>query len=302
MIEWIVFGFLVFILLGIDLGLSQKSHTVAFKEAIVWSVIWVGTALLFNLYIYYAKGPEAGFSFLAAYLIEKSLSVDNIFVFLLVFKYFQVPSRYLHKILFWGIFGAIIMRAIFIIAGIAIVTRFHWVIYLFGAFLVFTGIKMMLQKDKELQPENNPVLKLFKRFVPVTDSYESGKFFEKQTGRLVATPLFIVLLFIETTDVIFAVDSIPAVFAITLDPFIAFTSNIFAILGLRALFFVLAGMMDKFHLLNYGLSAILIFVGIKMLIADIYHIPMPITLGGLAVILMMSIVGSILWPKDPEHA
>jgi len=297
MIPWIIFGVFILVLLAIDLGFNRNSHTITFKEAIFWSIFFIGSALLFNLLVYYLKGPEAALSFLASYLIEESLSVDNLFVFILIFKYFKVPSLYLHRVLFWGIFGAIVMRAIFIAAGIALITRFHWVIYLFGAFLIFTGIKMALQKDQELQPENNPVLRLFRRFFSVSDSYDQGNFFTRQEGRLLATPLFIVLLFIETTDVIFAVDSIPAVFAITLDPFIVFTSNIFAVLGLRALFFLIANMMEQFHLLSYGLSAILIFVGVKMLIAEFYPIPIAITLGALVLILSVSIVASILYPK-----
>ena len=298
MIPWILFGVFILALLAIDLGLNRNSHAIAFKEAIYWSVFFIGAALLFNLLVYYLQGAEAAVLFLTSYLIEESLSVDNLFVFILIFKYFKVPSLYLHRVLFWGIFGAIVMRAIFIAAGIALITRFHWVIYLFGGFLIFTGIKMALQKDRELQPDKNPVLRLFRRFFPVADAYDRGNFFTRQGGHFIATPLFIVLLFIETTDVIFAVDSIPAVFAITLDPFIVFTSNIFAVLGLRSLFFLLANIMERFHLLSYGLSVVLIFVGVKMLIAEFYPVPIAITLGALVVILSVSIVASILYPKS----
>ncbi len=303
MIYYLLFTLFVLAMLALDLlVVNKKDHVISFKESIAWTVVWIALALLFNLLIYYWKGPEVGLQFLAGYLIEKALSIDNIFVFLLVFRYFNVPALYLHRILFWGILGAIIMRALFIGAGIALVTRFHWIIYLFGGFLVLTGIKMAFQKDKELKPESNPVLRIFRHFFAVSDQYEGGKFFIRREGVLVATPLFIVLLFIEVTDVIFAVDSIPAVFAITLDPFIVYTSNIFAILGLRALFFVLAGMMDKFHLLQYGLSAILVFVGAKMLISGIYHIPTGTSLGVLGLLLTISIVASLIWPAPQAKA
>jgi tellurite resistance protein TerC len=303
MIYYLLFTLFVLAMLALDLlVVNKKDHVISFKESISWTVVWIALALLFNLLIYYWKGPEVALQFLAGYLIEKALSIDNIFVFLLVFRYFNVPALYLHRILFWGILGAIIMRALFIGAGIALVTRFHWIIYLFGGFLVLTGIKMAFQKDKELKPESNPVLRIFRHFFAVSDQYEGGKFFIRREGVLVATPLFIVLLFIEVTDVIFAVDSIPAVFAITLDPFIVYTSNIFAILGLRALFFVLAGMMDKFHLLQYGLSAILVFVGAKMLISGIYHIPTGTSLGVLGLLLTISIVASLIWPAPQAKA
>jgi len=303
MIYYLLFTLFVLAMLALDLlVVNKKDHVISFKESIAWTVVWIALALLFNLLIYYWKGPEVALQFLAGYLIEKALSIDNIFVFLLVFRYFNVPALYLHRILFWGILGAIIMRALFIGAGIALVTRFHWIIYLFGGFLVLTGIKMAFQKDKELKPESNPVLRIFRHFFAVSDQYEGGKFFIRREGVLVATPLFIVLLFIEVTDVIFAVDSIPAVFAITLDPFIVYTSNIFAILGLRALFFVLAGMMDKFHLLQYGLSAILVFVGAKMLISGIYHIPTGTSLGVLGLLLTISIVASLIWPAPQAKA
>jgi tellurite resistance protein TerC len=300
MVPWILFGIFILAMMALDLGLmNRKSHAVSFKEALLTSLFWIALAFLFNLVVYFWRGPEAAMQFLAGYLIEESLSVDNLFVFLLVFKYFNVPALYLHRVLFWGIFGAIIMRAIFIGVGIALVTRFHWVIYLFGGFLVLTGIKMAFQKDKDLDPEANPVLKLFRRFFPVSDQYEGGKFFIRREGILMATPLFIVLLFIEITDVIFAVDSIPAVFSITLDPFIVYTSNIFAILGLRSLFFVLAGMMDKFRYLQYGLSAILVFVGVKMSISGIYHISTGTSLGVLGLLLAISIGVSLTWPAQP---
>ena len=308
---WIAFNIFVLAMLALDLGVfHRKAHVVKIKEALAWSAFWIALALLFNLVVYFWRGPETALEFLTGYLIEKSLSLDNLFVFLLIFSYFRVPPLYQHKILFWGILGALIMRAVFILTGITLIQEFHWVIYIFGGFLILSGIKMGLQKDKEIHPERNPVLRLFRRFMPVTDSYKDNKFFIKRAGRYLATPLFVVLLVIETTDVIFAVDSIPAILGITLDPFIVYTSNVFAILGLRALYFALAGLMRLFHYLHYGLSAILVFVGIKMLLADIYKIPVAIALGVVAGILLISVIASIIRPRkevvvqtstDPER-
>lgn len=298
---WIAFNIFVLAMLALDLGVfHRKAHVVKIKEALAWSAFWIALALLFNLVVYFWRGPETALEFLTGYLIEKSLSLDNLFVFLLIFSYFRVPPLYQHKILFWGILGALIMRAVFILTGITLIQEFHWVIYIFGGFLILSGIKMGLQKDKEIHPERNPVLRLFRRFMPVTDSYKDNKFFIKRAGRYLATPLFVVLLVIETTDVIFAVDSIPAILAITLDPFIVYTSNVFAILGLRALYFALAGLMRLFHYLHYGLSAILVFVGIKMLLAEIYKIPVAIALGVVASILLISVIASIIRPRREE--
>lgn len=297
---WILFNLFVLIMLALDLGVfHRKAHVVRLKEALGWSVVWICLALLFDLLIYFWLGPETALQFLAGYVIEKSLSVDNLFVFLLIFSYFSVPSIYQHKILFWGILGALIMRAIFIAAGITLIEKFHWMIYLFGGFLIITGIKMAFQKDKELHPEANPVLRLFRRFVPVTSEYHESRFWVIKEGKRWATPLFVVLLLVETTDVIFAVDSIPAILAVTRDPFIVYTSNVFAILGLRALYFALAGIMQLFHYLHYGLSLILVFVGTKMLISDIYKVPIGIALAVIAGILIVSVVASILRPR-PE--
>ena len=281
---WVLFNAFVLLMLALDLGVFHRTaHEVKMKEALAWSAIWITLALVFNVLIYYfwdwmAPGSEytnkdAALAFLTGYVIEKSLSVDNVFVFLMVFTYFHVPGIYQHKILFWGILGALIMRAIFIFAGVALITKFHWTVYIFGAILIFTGIKMITQKDKKLEPEKNPVIKAFRKWFPVTDKYFGDHFFEKIDGRMVATPMFVVLLFIETTDLIFAVDSIPAILAITSNPFIVYTSNVFAILGLRALYFALAGIMGLFHYLTYGLSIILVFVGMKMMIVDLYKIP-----------------------------
>jgi len=298
---WVVFNIFVLAMLALDLGVFHRTaHVVRFKEALLWSAVWVSLAFLFFLGIFFWRGREPALEFLTGYLIEEALSVDNLFVFLLIFSYLRVPSLYQHKVLFWGILGALIMRAIFIVAGVTLVQKFHWVIYLFGIFLILTGIKMALQKDKEIHPEKNPVLRLFQRLMPVTDHYEEGNFFVKKNGRRFATPLFVVLLVVETTDVIFAVDSIPAVLAITLDPFIVYTSNVFAILGLRSLYFALAGMMALFHYLHYGLSAILVFVGAKMLLADIYKIPVGIALGVVACFLTISVIASIVYPRKEE--
>jgi tellurite resistance protein TerC len=295
---WVGFTLFVLAMLALDLGVfHRESHEVRIREAMIWSGVWVALALLFNLGLYYLRGPEPALEFLTGYLIEKSLSVDNIFVFLLIFTYFRVPPRYQHRVLFWGVLGALLMRAILIALGISLIQRFHWVIYVFGAFLILTGVKMALGKDKDIRPERNPALRIFRRFAPVTDEYRDGKFFVKQGGRYFATPLLIALVVVETTDLVFAVDSIPAILAITPDPFIIYTSNVFAILGLRALYFALAGVMRSFHYLHYGLSAILVFVGSKMLLADFYEIPVGVALGVVAGILFISVIASLAFPR-----
>jgi len=300
---WVLFNLFVLAMLAVDLGVfHRKAHEVQMKEALTWSAVWVLLALLFNGWVYYSRGPQAGLEFFTGYLIEKSLSVDNVFVFLLIFTYFRVPAAYQHKVLFWGILGALVMRAIFIAAGVALVHKFHWIIYLFGAFLVITGIKMALAKDKEIHPERNPVLRLFRRWVPVTEQYEGDRFFVLREGRRWATPLFVALLLVETTDVIFAVDSIPAILAITQDAYIVYTSNVFAILGLRALYFALAGFMKLFHYLHYGLSLILVFVGVKMLLVDVYKIPIAWSLAFIALVLAVSVALSLLRPKRERPA
>lgn len=275
-------GFLLLIasLLALDLGVfNRKAHTIRFKEALLWTVVWVTFAMLFNIGIFYWRGPDVAMQFLAGYLIEQSLSVDNLFIFLIIFAYFKIPHEQQHRILFWGIIGAIIMRVALILAGTALVTHFHWIFYVFGVFLVFTAIKMALQKEAGIDPEQNTVVTLVRRFYPK------------------AKPFFVVLMVIEVTDLVFALDSIPAVFAITTDPFIVFTSNIFAILGLRSLFFVLSGFMGLFHYLKYGLSVVLGFVGVKMLIADWYKIPIVAALGVVGGVLLLSVLASLVWPK-----
>lgn len=276
----------------------DADHEESIKEALVWTGVWIALALIFGVGVYYFMGSSTALDYYTGYLIEKSLSVDNIFVFLLVFSYFKVPPEYQHKVLFWGIFGALVMRLAFIFIGVALIERFEWIIFVFGGFLVFTGIKLAFEKDKEVHPERNPVLKLVRRMFPILKNYHGSKFFVRRMGKLVATPLFIVLIVIETTDLVFAIDSIPAILAITQDEFIIYSSNAFAILGLRALYFALSGIMRLFHYLHYGLALILIFVGIKMLIADFYHVPTPYALGFIALSLTGSVVASLLYPQE----
>jgi tellurite resistance protein TerC len=293
-------GFIAFVimLLAIDLGaFHRKSHEVKIKEALIWSAVWISLAFTFNYGIYLFLGKEKALEFLTGYLIEKSLSVDNLFVFIMLFTFFNVNPKYQHKVLFWGILGALIMRAFFIFAGVALISKFHWIIYIFGAFLVFTGIKMLFHKDEEIAPDKNPLVRLFKKFFPVSERMHEGKFFVKINSKTVATPLFIVLLVVEFTDLIFAVDSIPAILAISNDTFIIFTSNVFAILGLRALYFALAGITKYFHYLKYGLSAILVFVGVKMVIVGFLKIPIAYSLLTILGILFVSVVLSILFPQ-----
>lgn len=308
---WVGFNLFVLALLAIDLGIfHRKSHAVSVKEAAIWSVVWISLSLLFNLGIYFFwqtisptssyTNSEAALAFLAGYLIEKSLSVDNIFVFVVLFSFFAVPAAYQHRVLFWGIIGALIMRGTLIAIGAALLHEFHWIIYVFGAFLIYTGFRMASHKDTDLIPDQNFVLKLFRRIFPVADAYEGDQFFIRRAGKLFATPLFIVLLVVESTDLIFAVDSIPAIFAVTDNAFIVYTSNVFAILGLRSLYFLLAGVVDKFHYLKLGLSVVLVFVGVKMLIVDLYKIPIGLSLGVIATILTTSIVASLIRSRRME--
>ena len=308
---WIGFNIFVLAMLALDLGVfHRKSHAVSGKEALTWSLVWISLSLVFNAVIYfywdrmapnssYTNG-EAALAFFTGYLIEKSLSVDNIFVFILIFSFFAVPAAYQHRVLFWGILGALIMRGTLIAVGAALLEEFHWIIYVFGAFLIFTGIRMALQHEEHVQPDKNPVVKFFRRFMPVTENFEKDQFFVRRAGKLFATPLFLILLVVESTDLIFAVDSIPAIFAVTRDPFIVYTSNVFAILGLRALYFLLANVMDKFQYLKFGLSAVLVFIGVKMVIVDFYKIPIGISLGVVAGILTISILAS-LWKARKEE-
>jgi len=292
---WVVFNVFVLGILALDLlVLHRKAHAVSLREAAAWSCAWVSLALIFGLGVYYFRGAEKGLEFLTGYVIEWSLSVDNLFVFLVIFSYFAVPAVYQHRVLFWGILGALVLRATFIATGTALLANFHWMIYVFGGFLIFTGIKLLFAGEEKIEPEKNPAVLLVRRFMKVTPDYQGQRFFIRQHGKLWATPLFLVLVVVETTDVIFAVDSIPAIFAITLDPFIVYTSNVFAILGLRALFFLLAGVMEMFHYLSVGLSFVLCFVGAKMLIVDFYKIPIGVSLGVVGGILLLSILASML--------
>jgi len=292
---WVAFTAFVLAMLALDLGVfHRRAHEVRLKEAATWSAVWVGLAVAFNVAVWTWFGPTKGLEFLTGYVIEKALSVDNVFVFLVIFSYFSVPKAYQHRVLFWGIVGALVMRAVFILAGAALLERFHWVMYVFGAILILTGIKMLVQRNAELHPERNPVFLLFRRFVPSVPEYNGQSFSVVRDGKRYATPLLAVLVAVEATDLVFAVDSIPAVFAVTKDPFIVYTSNIFAILGLRAMYFLLAGVMDKFRYLKVGLATVLVFVGIKMTVADLYKIPVGVSLGVVAMILVIAVVASLL--------
>jgi len=296
---YIVFTIFILALLLVDLGLFQrKAHDIKIKEALGWSALWISLALFFNVGLYLWHGREPALQFFTGYLIELSLSVDNLFVFLLIFMYFKVPTQYQHKVLFWGIIGAQVMRGLLIGLGVTLIMKFHWILYLFGVFLVFTGVKMAFQNEAaEVRPERNILVRIFKRFVPVTSGYHGARFFLKLDGRRYATLLFIVVLVVETSDILFALDSIPAIFAITTDPFIVYTSNIFAILGLRSLYFALAGLMNLFHYLRIGLAIVLTFVGLKMLFAGVFPIPIVITLVIVGGVIALSILASLMWPK-----
>ena len=296
---WIGFNAFVIVMLALDLGVfHRKAHVVSFKESIAGTVVWVTLALLFNLGVGHYMGDEKGIEFFTGYVIEKSLSVDNVFVFALLFSYFAVPAVYQHKVLFWGILGALVMRAIMIFVGAALIEKFAWIIYVFGAFLILTGIKMIVKRGEEIYPERNPLVRWFKKFMPVTSDYRGDKLFVRENGIRMATPLFVVLLLVEFSDLIFAVDSIPAIFAVTKDPFIVYTSNVFAILGLRSLYFALAGVMDKFHYLKIGLGVVLSFVGVKMLLGHTpWKIDTHVSLGVIVGVLAVSIIVSLLRPK-----
>jgi len=316
---WAIFNLFVVFMLVLDLRVFHKqAHEVKIKEALLWSAFWIFLSLLFNAGVYFFEGSEVALQFFTGYIIEKSLSVDNLFVFLMIFSYFKVPAKYQHKVLFWGIVGALLMRGLLIFVGVTLIRQFHWILYIFGAFLVFTGIKMAFQDEAvDIHPESNIFVRLFKKILPITAGYHGGKFFIRAEKKIYATLLFVVIIVVETTDLVFALDSIPAVFAITRDPFIVYTSNVFAILGLRALYFALAGLLDLFHYLKFGLSIVLAFIGVKMLIESFYDMPITIALGVVVGVLTISIIASILLPKkekptlppglselqkDPDHA
>ena len=312
---WLGFNAFVLLMLALDLGVFHRNtHAVSTREAAIWSTVWITCALIFNTGIYFYwnqwvpssayTNSEAALSFLTGYLIEKSLSVDNIFVFILIFGAFAVPPAYHHRVLFWGVLGALALRAVMIFVGATLIKEFHWVIYIFGAFLIYSGFKMakaaLSHKEEELQPERNPIIRLFRRFIPLIDHYEGQAFFVKRSGKWVATLLFLVVVVIEVSDLVFAVDSIPAIFAITQDPFIVYTSNIFAILGLRSLYFLLASVIHKFHYLKLGLSVVLAFVGVKMVIAEFLKIPIGVSLGVIAITLIVSVIASLLRPRPTD--
>lgn len=296
------FGFIAFVLLmlALDLGVfNRKDHVVGFKEAALWSCVWISLSLIFNAGLFWKFGTDHGLEFLTGYLIEKSLSIDNIFVFIVIFSSMKVPPIYQHRVLYWGILSALVMRAAMIFAGVAMLQRFHWLIYVFGVFLIYTGVKLYLDRNKEEHPENSKFMQLIRRAVPSTDQFDGHNFFTRIDGRLVATPLFMTLVLIEMSDVVFAVDSIPAIFAVTTDPFIVFTSNIFAILGLRSLFFILAGLIERFRYLKIGLAVVLAFVGTKMTIMDVYKVPALISLAVILSTLGISVAASF-WASKRE--
>ena len=299
---YVFFTAAIIALLLVDLGLFQrKERDIKIKEALGWSAVWITLALLFNVGLFFWHGKEASLQFLTGYLIELTLSVDNLFVFVLIFMYFKVPTQYQHKVLFWGIIGAQVMRGLLIGLGVALIWKFHWILYLFGIFLVFTGVKMGFQNEAaEISPERNILVRIFRKFMPITAGYHGSRFFVKLDGRRYATLLFVVVLVVETTDLLFALDSIPAIFAITTDPFIVYTSNIFAILGLRSLYFALAGLMNLFHYLKIGLAVVLTFVGTKMLLAEVFPIPILLTLLVVGGVILLSILASLIWPKREE--
>lgn len=299
---WIGFNVFVLVMLALDLGVfHRKNHVVGLKESITWTAVWVAMAMLFNWGIAHFMGNEKALEFFTGYVIEKSLSVDNVFIFALLFSYFAVPALYQHKVLFWGILGALVMRAVMIALGAKLIAEFAWIIYVFGAFLILTGVKMIVKREEKIHPEQNPVVRFFKRFAPSTSDFRGDKFFVREKGVLMATPLFVVLILVEFSDLIFAVDSIPAIFAVTKDPFIVYTSNVFAILGLRSLYFALAGVLDKFHYLKVGLGVVLSFVGVKMLLAHTpWKIDTLVSLGVIIVVLTASVVASLAWPKKSD--
>jgi len=301
---WLGFSLFILLMLSLDLGLfNRKAHIIKYREAATWSAIWVTLAMIFGSLVFWYQGTTRGLEFLTGYLIELSLSVDNLFVFLLIFSYFKVPARFQHRVLFWGVMGALVMRLTMIFIGATLLNRFHWIIYIFGAFLVYTGIKMFRQEDTDIQPENNPVVRLVTRYIPISHQYDEQKFFTRTNGKLTGTLLLLVLVIVEVTDLVFAVDSIPAIFAITTNTFIVYTSNVFAILGLRSMYFLLAGVVEKFHYLKTGLAIVLTFIGLKMLVVALgLHIPIWFSLVFVAVVLFSSVAASLIWTRESDLA
>jgi tellurite resistance protein TerC len=299
---WIGFSLFILFMLSLDLGLfNRKAHAIRYREAAIWSAVWITLAMIFAGIVFWYQGTDLGLKFLTGYVIELSLSVDNLFVFLLIFSFFKVPAKVQHRVLFWGVMGALVMRLTMIFVGAALINRFHWIIYIFGAFLVYTGVKMFSQEETDIQPEENPIVRAVTRYIPITRHYEGEKFFTRIDGKLTGTLLLLVLVIVEVTDLVFAVDSIPAIFAITTNTFIVYTSNVFAILGLRSMYFLLAGVVEKFQYLRMGLAIVLTFIGVKMLI-EVFHfvIPVKFSLIIVATVLLGSVVASILWPKEAE--
>ena len=299
---WIGFSLFILFMLSLDLGLfNRKAHAIKYREAIIWSVVWISVAMIFAGIVFWYQGTDLGLKFLTGYVIELSLSVDNLFVFLLIFSFFKVPAKVQHRVLFWGVMGALVMRLTMIFIGAALINRFHWIIYVFGAFLVYTGIKMFRQEEADIQPEQNPVVRAVTRYIPITRHYDGQNFFTRVNGKLTGTLLLLVLVIVEVTDLVFAVDSIPAIFAITTNTFIVYTSNVFAILGLRSMYFLLAGVVEKFQYLRMGLAIVLTFIGAKMLIEALHIvISVRVSLVVVATVLLASVAASILWPKDAE--
>ncbi|OLE55750.1 MAG: hypothetical protein AUG51_02130 [Acidobacteria bacterium 13_1_20CM_3_53_8] len=299
---WIGFGAFILLMLAIDLGLfNRKAHSIKYREAAIWSAVWIALALIFSGLVFHQLGHQKGLEFLTGYLIELSLSVDNLFVFLLIFSFFKVPGKYQHRVLYWGILGALVMRITMILLGAALIERFHWIIYIFGAFLIYTGLNMLRQDEAEYHPERNPLVRFITRHLPITRSYEGSSFFTEIDGKRMGTLLLLVLIVVEVTDLVFAVDSIPAVFGVTTDRFIVYTSNVFAILGLRSLYFLLAGVVERFHLLRIGLAIVLSFIGAKMLLVAVgIEIPIYFALGVVALVLLSSVAASLIWPKHAE--
>ena len=299
---WIGFSVFILFMLSLDLGLfNRRAHDIKYREAAIWSAVWIALASVFAAIVFYYQGSSRGLEFVTGYLIELSLSVDNLFVFLLIFSYFKVPSKYQHRVLFWGVLGALVMRLTMIFVGATLINRFHWIIYIFGAFLVYTGIKMFRQQDNDFQPEDNALVRFLTRVMPMTRTYDEKHFFTKVNGRRMGTLLLLVLVIVEVADLVFAVDSIPAIFAITTNAFIVYTSNVFAILGLRSMYFLLAGVVEKFHYLKIGLAIVLTFIGAKMLIVAVHiNIPIWISLVFVAIVLLSSVVASLVWAKHAD--
>jgi tellurite resistance protein TerC len=301
LVFWILFNLFVLAMLALDLGVAnRRPHRVGFREALAWSALWIVLAIAFAVLVFFWHGRAQSLQFVTAYVIELSLSIDNLFVFLLTFRYFKVPEEYQHKVLFWGVIGALLMRGLFIAAGVELIQSFSWITYAFGALLIYSGFRLLRHGKTEIRPEKNPVLKVFRRILPVTEEYVGGHFFTRRGALLYATPLLVVLLVLETSDVIFAVDSVPAVLAITLNAFIVYTANVFAILGLRSMYFALAGMIDRFHYLHYGLSVVMVFIGLKMLAAHYVEIPTEWALTIVLTVLAVSMIASLFHPQKPD--